>query len=83
MDPNTATVQERTEYSRGFDRGNYGNAYESQDWSTWSKRNGYARQSEAYRDGMVLGFFSSYELGEIVSHSMRRQVKSLRAMYAA
>ena len=37
----TKPLSERMDYSRGFDRGNYGNAYESQDWDTWSVKNGY------------------------------------------
>jgi hypothetical protein len=71
----------RTDYSRGYDRGNYGNAYESQDWETWSSSNKFAEQTEAYREGMLLGFFSSYELHEIADEDIREQVEVLRAQH--
>lgn len=71
-------------YFKGFDAGNYGNAYESQDWESW-----YASQCdripsehrEAYEHGMLLGFFSSYELSEIHDDAIAEQVAALRAQY--
>lgn len=71
-------------FSRGFDRGNYGNAYESQDWESW-----YAENCETpaeydrteYQAGMLLGFFSSYEVHEISDESIAEEVAHLRQMY--
>jgi hypothetical protein len=73
------TSQERADYSRGFDRGNYGNAYESTDWDSWNKRN--AAASPAYQAGMMLGFFSSYELHEISDEIVRETVAYHRATW--
>lgn len=67
-------------YARGFDRGNYGNAYESNDWDTWYANN-CGTYPKAYRDGMLLGFFSSYELDEIDDECVRETVEQLRAKY--
>jgi hypothetical protein len=68
---------EREEYSKGFDRGNYGNVYESQDWETWSERNNFDERSPSYQAGMILGFYSSYELEEIDAY-VRDYVETLR-----
>lgn len=70
-------------FSQGFDRGNYGSAYESQDWDSW-----YAAQCDNiptnadrddYQAGMLLGFFSSYEIFEIGDYA--EEVDSLRAVW--
>lgn len=50
--------------SRGFDAGNYSNAYETQDLIAATDHR-QAFVDEAYRTGFILGFFSSYELHEI------------------
>ena len=51
--------------SRGFDAGNYANAYESENLSkAWKKRR-VKQTSPAYRAAYVLGFFSSYETHEV------------------
>lgn len=74
-------------YSQGYDHGNYGSAYESQDWESW-----YADQCdkipsehqehrEAYEHGMLLGFFSSYEKHEIGDDGIAEQIAALRAQY--
>ena len=74
-------VDDATQFSRGYDRGNYGNAYESGDWETWAERNELSERSQPYQEGMVLGFFSSYELHEISDEDVRDQVEALRAKH--
>ena len=68
------------DFTRGFDRGNYGNVYETEDWDTF-----YCRQplgdSEDYHEGLLLGFFSSYELEEIVDNAAAEMVHTLRAKW--
>jgi hypothetical protein len=78
------SLSDREAFSRGFDRGNYGNAYESQDWQTWFDRQDLSErdQSDAYCSGMVLGFFSSYELNEIADEEMCEIVAQLRADFS-
>jgi len=56
--------------SRGFDAGNYANAYVSEDYSTAFETTlgTCAEQAfDAYCVGFVLGFFATYELHEIPS----------------
>jgi hypothetical protein len=77
--PDTMPLQSREDLSRGFSRGNYGNAYESQDWETWSES--LDGESIAYRNGALLGFFSSYELDEIGDEILSEEVAALRATY--
>lgn len=72
---------EREDLSRGFDSGNYGNAYESQDWDTWWEDHATMDHSSTYRDGALLGFFSSYSLDEISDAELADDVRSLRAIY--
>ncbi len=57
------TLDERTEMSRAFDAGNYGNAYESTDLEDFD----LDEMSEHERAAFVLGFFGSYSLDEIGS----------------
>jgi hypothetical protein len=64
------TLDKCTDYSRGWHRGNYGNAYESQDWETWAERNDYEQRSPACQAGMLLGFFCTYELDEIYDEDL-------------
>jgi hypothetical protein len=70
-------------YSRGFDRGNYGNAYESRDWDSWYSENcgtpsEFAEFADAYRAGLLLGFFASYEITEIGDDGIAETVDELR-----
>ena len=74
-------LSERMDYSRGFDRGNYGNAYESQDWEAWSETNGFDDRSVAYRQGMLVGFFSTYAISEIGDEMLAEYVATLRAKH--
>lgn len=71
-------------YSRGFDHGNYGNAYETSDWEAFVMGR-HAETPEGldeteYRAGMLLGFFSSYEIHEIPGE-VADEVERLRAKY--
>jgi hypothetical protein len=71
-------------YSLGFDRGNYGNAYESQDWDSWYADNFETPEGmdrSAYQSGLLLGFFSSYEIHEISDDMAAEEVTSLRKIY--
>ena len=82
MDTNAfLDTESKTQFSRGYDRGNYGNAYESGDWETWSERNEFDERSTPYREGMLLGYFSTYELHEISDEDVRDQVAALRAKH--
>lgn len=74
-------IDTATEYSRGFDRGNYGSQYEGQDWESWSEKNRYEERSAAYREGMLMGFFSSYELHEVPDEELRHELSVLRAIH--
>lgn len=71
-------------YHRGFDRGNYGSAYESENWDTWKDQrankmpNLRGLNAEYYEAGLMLGFFSSFELHEIGDEFVREQVAALR-----
>ena len=64
-----------TSLSRGFDAGNFANAYTSEDFGARSVQTELtralfvrrAREQEAFRAGFVLGFFASYEDHEIPS----------------
>lgn len=67
-------------FTRGYDRGNYAAAYESQDWDSW-----YAKHctdddmaSPEYREGCLLGFYSSFDLDEIADARLRDAVRELR-----
>lgn len=79
------TTYKRHAFSRGFDRGNYGNAYESQDWDSWYEKqldnvhDEELHHSKEYQEGMLLGFFSSYELNEITDEVLREDLRALRA----
>lgn len=57
-----------TQISRGFDAGNYANAYETTNLTQALSRlspNG----SEAYQTAFILGFFATYELDEMGMHT--------------
>lgn len=53
---------------RGFEAGNYANAYETTDYDRALARLSPNRSKE-YVASFTLGFFSSYELGEVGVHS--------------
>jgi hypothetical protein len=53
--------------SRGFDAGNFANAYVSEDYETAFAKDTGPKEHEAYCVGFILGFFGSYELYEIPS----------------
>lgn len=75
----------RTEsFSRGYDHGNYGNAYESQDWETWSadQETPEGLDAQEYAHGMLLGFFSSFEAHEIGDEMLAQEVSYLRERYS-
>lgn len=64
-----------TVLSRGFDAGNYCNAYETQDYETGlakrtaKPRAGVRRElQQAWQVAFTLGFFGSYELHEMGEH---------------
>lgn len=67
-------------FSKGFDRGNYGAAYELQDWDSWYAEN-CGEESDAYRDGLLLGFFSSFEIHEIGDPDVAECVEALRVVW--
>jgi hypothetical protein len=54
-----------TDFSLGFDAGNYANAYETTDLAIAILSSDPSDTSDAYCAGLVLGFYSSYELDEI------------------
>ena len=75
-------------FSRGFDHGNFGNAYESTDYEEWIESVDLAEAAEdiegfdesEFRAGLMLGFFSSYEIHEIES-DFADEIEVLRAKY--
>jgi len=69
-------------FSRGFDHGNYGNAYESQDWDSFSEdmETPEGLDPVEYHVGAMLGFFSSYEIHEIEG-DYQEEIEALRAKY--
>jgi hypothetical protein len=73
-------MSERTAaFERGYDAGNYASAYDTNDvkeaWDTY----GLGLGIDTY-EGFVIGFFSSYELGEL-PEERRGEVASLRDVY--
>lgn len=63
------TLDERTAMSQAFSAGNYANAYDTTSlaraWLSYTQRDG-VKHYECRRAAFVLGFFSSYELTEMV-----------------
>jgi len=72
-------------WHRGFDKGNYGSAYESTDWDSWYAHNCIPPENfedvHSYLAGLILGFFSSYEIHEIPDPIAAEDVAILRAEY--
>lgn len=79
MKPAFTTTEDLTLFNSGYDRGSYAAAYENGDWYKWHRKLG-AGWPVAYLEGVVLGFFSSYELKE-VPPGIRGQVKALSAKH--
>ena len=69
----------------GFDRGNYGSAYEATDFESWWSHNCNPPEGiddlHSYLAGLILGFFSSYEISEIPDEVAAEDVAILRADY--
>lgn len=59
-------------FDRGFDHGNYAAAYETDD-----VENAIGKAKGAEREGVILGFFSSYEIHE-VPEDYQDRVRALR-----
>ena len=59
-------------FSRGFDHGNYASAYVTED-----PTDALGETTGDLREGILLGFYSSYELHEI-SEEYREEVRALR-----
>lgn len=73
-------------FNIGFDRGNYGNAYESNDWDSWfadmsETQSEYPEYAETYLEGLILGFFSSYEIDEIGDYEIAQHVAYCRTKW--
>ena len=51
--------------SRGFDHGNYANAYETEDYEQALEDPRIENAPPLFLTGMLLGFFSSYEIHEV------------------
>ena len=60
-------IQTNLAASRGFDSGNYANAYVSTDFdeSWWNDEDDEFKGNPLYRAGFVVGFYSSYEDHEV------------------
>ena len=76
----TMTNTDILETHRGFDAGNYCNAYETEDWDLAKQKieSGY---TEFYRMAFLLGFFSTYELHEITDELLRDEVEHYREVF--
>lgn len=72
-------------YNNGFHHGNYGNSYETEDWQEFYEKNqsraAEAKDAEAYLNGMMLGFFATYEIHEIGDSELAERVAYLRSEY--
>lgn len=67
-------------FTRGYDRGNYVNAYESQDWEAWYLRQPIPKTNDE-AEGLLLGFYSSYEIHEISDDGHAEAVAEARAKW--
>lgn len=80
------TFRGEESFERGYDAGNYANAYETEDLESALEAEGYDDDMPLnprrfrFREGFVLGFFSSYELDEIPDEH-REEVEYLRGIY--
>lgn len=54
--------------SRGFDAGNFANAYETQDYDAAIGNRRVSRDKGPFGLAFILGFFGSYELHEMGAH---------------
>lgn len=66
--------------TRAFDRGNYCNAYETQDVDAAWDRAAEKLKADRAPEAWLCGFFSSYELHEVPSH-WRAALEISRAMF--
>jgi len=73
------TEIDRAEFDRGFVRGNYASAYETEDYRRAVQ--GVVGESGFYRIGFLLGFFSSYEVWEIFDEEVCELVAHHRAEF--
>lgn len=70
------------ELHRGFDRGNFANAYETEDYSTVRGRLP-SESSQAYVAAFTLGFFSSYEYHEIPADAQEAYLEAYQSAAGA
>lgn len=54
-----------SQLSRGFDSGNYCNAYETHDLGKAFETRDVESKGDAYKTAFIMAFFGSYELNEI------------------
>lgn len=67
--------------SKAWDRGNYCNAYETQDWETAYAENSDKLLGENVAQAFLCGFFSSYELSEVNDDIVREELASARELF--
>lgn len=67
-----------TEFSNGFDAGNYASAYETEDYEL--ARGQHEALTTAYASGFLVGFFSSFELSEVGDEELRETLARERTM---
>jgi hypothetical protein len=68
-------LMDESYFSLGFDRGNYASAYERSEPETLADEH-----PKSFRDGYLMGFFSSFELHEIPPE-WRDELEELRRKY--
>jgi len=75
------STEHDTALSRGFDAGNYCNAYETEDLTVVHKRRYLRDKSEAYCHAFTLGFYASYEFSEIQSEHRQAYEEAYRSRH--
>ena len=65
-------------FVRGYESGNFAYAYETQNFETWKQTHQLDNETDAYRIGALMGFFSSLETHEVPSE-LRELVQRERA----
>lgn len=73
-------TNQQSQFSNGFDHGNYCNAYETEDFEIAGRC--LKGKSEYFVAGFVLGFYSSYEIHEVPSGLMQDTVTYYRKLFA-
>lgn len=77
-----STEETPNAWHSGFEHGNYAAAYETADFGQVRVKAGLAPlDATYYKHGMLLGFYSSYEIHEIPEEYQDR-VATLRTRYA-